>query len=310
MRTASLIANTLVPTFHYRDPAAMVDWLCAAFGFETCELVAGVDGSFRHALLSTGGNLIMLLPARAGPGGANAIDGQKTKVGAVAPTQSCYFVVPDADLHFLNAKAHGAEVLDVGEYQFGGRGYSCRDAEGHVWHFGTRNLGRETSLPFVEGLARLRGRVHPRSLAALVLVLLLVTGTTSWMLAARPLSKSVETPTAETSGKGNSLMLAAEHRAHKAALREATEAAEMARRQSEERGAELAKIRSQKDTAERSVQSTLDQLARERAAREAAEQAVKDIKKRLAEAANTRAIEPGSIQGPRRNSALAGQGPQ
>ncbi len=36
------------------------------------------------------------------------------------------------------AVAAGAEiVLDIEDQAHGGRGYSCRNPEGHTWHFGT-----------------------------------------------------------------------------------------------------------------------------------------------------------------------------
>ena len=53
-------------------------------------------------------------------------------------TQSPYVIVADADAHYARAKAAGAEiVMDIKDEDYGGRGYSCRDPEGHVWNFGT-----------------------------------------------------------------------------------------------------------------------------------------------------------------------------
>jgi uncharacterized glyoxalase superfamily protein PhnB len=46
--------------------------------------------------------------------------------------------VDDADAHYARAAAAGAEiVLDIVDEDYGGRGYSCRDPEGHLWNFGT-----------------------------------------------------------------------------------------------------------------------------------------------------------------------------
>ena len=53
-------------------------------------------------------------------------------------TQTTYIVVPEADAHCARAKAAGAEmVLDLVTQDYGGRDYTCRDPEGHVWTFGT-----------------------------------------------------------------------------------------------------------------------------------------------------------------------------
>jgi uncharacterized glyoxalase superfamily protein PhnB len=59
------------------------------------------------------------------------------EVGGVG-TQSAYVVVEDCDAHYARAVAAGAEVLlDIVDRDYGGRGYSCRDPEGHVWSFGS-----------------------------------------------------------------------------------------------------------------------------------------------------------------------------
>ena len=55
-------------------------------------------------------------------------------------TASVYMVVADADAHYKKALAKGAEiVLDIKDEDYGGRGYTCKDLEGHLWSFGTYN---------------------------------------------------------------------------------------------------------------------------------------------------------------------------
>ena len=59
------------------------------------------------------------------------------KVGGVG-TQSPYIIVADADAHHARAARAGADVVrPVRDEDYGGRGYSCRDLEGHLWNFGT-----------------------------------------------------------------------------------------------------------------------------------------------------------------------------
>jgi hypothetical protein len=42
------------------------------------------------------------------------------------------------DALYRRAKAAGAKiVLDINDEDYGGRGFSCRDLEGHLWNFGT-----------------------------------------------------------------------------------------------------------------------------------------------------------------------------
>jgi uncharacterized glyoxalase superfamily protein PhnB len=126
---------TIIPTLRYRDAAAAIDWLCAAFGFERHLVVPGEGGTIGHAQLTCGNGMIML--------GSAADDAfgrlQKTpvEVGGVG-TQSPYVIVPDADAHYERAKAAGAAIVyDIRDEDYGGRGYSCRDPEGHLWNFGT-----------------------------------------------------------------------------------------------------------------------------------------------------------------------------
>ncbi len=53
-------------------------------------------------------------------------------------TQGIYVVVEDADAHYAAAKAAGAEIVrEIKTQDYGGRDYSCRDLEGHIWTFGT-----------------------------------------------------------------------------------------------------------------------------------------------------------------------------
>jgi uncharacterized glyoxalase superfamily protein PhnB len=53
-------------------------------------------------------------------------------------TQCPCVIVADADEHYARAKAAGAVIVDELEAKdYGGKGYSCRDLEGHLWWFGT-----------------------------------------------------------------------------------------------------------------------------------------------------------------------------
>ena len=71
-------------------------------------------------------------------------------------TQSIYLVVADADAHHTRAKAAGAEiVIDLVTQDYGGRDYTCRDPEGHIWTFGTYD-------PWAEQNQRARRASHQR----------------------------------------------------------------------------------------------------------------------------------------------------
>src|SRR5215813_8408179 len=49
-----------------------------------------------------------------------------------------YVIVDDVDAHFARAKAAGAVITREPVTQdYGGRDYTAKDPEGHVWTFGT-----------------------------------------------------------------------------------------------------------------------------------------------------------------------------
>jgi uncharacterized glyoxalase superfamily protein PhnB len=53
-------------------------------------------------------------------------------------TQSACLIVSDADAIYATAKAAGAEmVMDLREMEYGGKAFTCRDPEGHMWSIGT-----------------------------------------------------------------------------------------------------------------------------------------------------------------------------
>lgn len=133
--TAKDTRATTIPCLRYRDAPAAIDWLCKAFGFEKQLVVPDSDGGIAHAQLSYGNGMIML---------GSVVDSEYGRLmkqpGDIgnANTQSCYLVVSDADAVYRQAREAGAEiVLDIKDEDYGGRGFTCRDPEGHIWSLGT-----------------------------------------------------------------------------------------------------------------------------------------------------------------------------
>ena len=126
---------SIVPALRYRDGPAAIDWLCKAFGFARHLVVPGEGGTIAHAQLIYGGGMIMLGSVRQNAYGR--LLRQPDEIGGYQ-TQTIYMIVPDPDAHCARAKAEGAEiVIDIKDEDYGGRGYTCRDVEGHVWTFGS-----------------------------------------------------------------------------------------------------------------------------------------------------------------------------
>lgn len=125
----------MVPVLRYRDAPAMIDWLCQAFGFEKHAVHEDGQGRIAHAQLCYGDDILMLSSILDTPFARHMV--QPDEVGG-RETATIYVVVPDADLHYSRAKAAGAVILlEIKDEDYGGRGYTCRDPEGHIWSFGT-----------------------------------------------------------------------------------------------------------------------------------------------------------------------------
>lgn len=124
-----------MPTMRYRDVPAAVRWLCRAFGMKVHRIVPDADGAPRYAELTVGSGMLIVAPIEDTPLGRLMV--QPDDIGGVE-TQVCYLYVANPHRHFARAKAAGAAiVLDIEDEANRGRGYSCRDPEGHVWNFGT-----------------------------------------------------------------------------------------------------------------------------------------------------------------------------
>lgn len=135
MGLAAQTTATIIPCLRYRDALRMIDWLCEAFGFEKHAVYADGD-TVHHAQLVFGNGMVMLGSAgNAGEWGRHAA--QPDEIG-MRETQSPCVVVTDADAHYARATAAGADiVIDIADQDYGGRGYACRDPEGHLWWFGS-----------------------------------------------------------------------------------------------------------------------------------------------------------------------------
>jgi uncharacterized glyoxalase superfamily protein PhnB len=126
---------TVIPCLRYRAAQSAIEWLCQAFGFEKHLVVPGEGGSIAHAELSFGNGMIMVGSVK-----ESEFDRPMKQPDEIdgAETQTAYVIVSDADALHARAKAAGARiVLEIKNEDYGGRGFSCRDLEGHLWNFGT-----------------------------------------------------------------------------------------------------------------------------------------------------------------------------
>jgi uncharacterized glyoxalase superfamily protein PhnB len=128
--------TNVIPCLSYRDAAAAIEWLCKTFGFETHAVYSGENGTIAHAELSFGNGMIMCGTKKSDTPYGRWIK-QPDEING-CETQTAYLIVADADAIYDRAKAAGAEILlDIKTEDYGGRGFTCRDLEGHIWNFGS-----------------------------------------------------------------------------------------------------------------------------------------------------------------------------
>ena len=126
---------TVIPAMRYRDAPAAIEWLCDNLGFEKHLVVPDEEGGIAHAQLSFGNGMIMLSSVRESEFG-NLMK-QPDEIGG-AETVSPYLIVDDADAVYAKVKAAGGKILiEIKDEDYGGRGFSCRDLEEHIWNVGT-----------------------------------------------------------------------------------------------------------------------------------------------------------------------------
>jgi uncharacterized glyoxalase superfamily protein PhnB len=316
-RAADLAGSGLIPALRYRDLDRAIDWLCAAFGFEQRDVVAGRDGRALYAYLTRGSNMILVRAV-----GASALDElmrQPDEIGG-AETQSCYLVVEDADAHCRQASAVGADILlDVADDDHGGRGYSCRDPEGHMWSFGTYDPWQGKP---VSQSARVAAAARGPALALSAMLACLMGGAAAgWMLSG---DRGGEALLKDEASAARARVEQAEARANQLAEEltrqaAATKAAEQANRQARERmeqeqggkrvtetavreletrlseqrraadvaaqtaRAEVAKEQAARKEAQRVASVAQQEMAREREARQRAETDARTANERLAQ---------------------------
>lgn len=127
--------STVIPCLRYRDLPRAIDWLCRVFGFEKQSIIRSKDDRIVHAELVLGGGMLMLGSPEDGAYGR--LMKQPDEIGG-AETQTAYLNVSDADEVYRRVKAQGGAILiEIKDESYGGRGFTCRDPEGHVWYIGT-----------------------------------------------------------------------------------------------------------------------------------------------------------------------------
>jgi uncharacterized glyoxalase superfamily protein PhnB len=119
----------VIPCLRYRDAPAAIVWLRDTLGFDVQFVVPN------EAQLTFGNSMIML--GSAFDSAYGQLLKQPAETGGYV-TQSAYLVVNDADHVYGRVLETGGRILlDIKDEDYGGRGFTCSDPEGHVWSIGT-----------------------------------------------------------------------------------------------------------------------------------------------------------------------------
>ena len=133
---AKTTKTTIIPVLRYRDAPAAIEWLCRTFGFEKHLVAPNDDGTIAHAQVSFGNGMIMLVSFLNDETEFGLMVKQPDKI-VEGSTQSAYVVLTDADAVYASAKAAGARIaMHTRDEDYGGRGFSYFDLEGHLLNFG------------------------------------------------------------------------------------------------------------------------------------------------------------------------------
>jgi len=128
----------LIPTLNYRKPKEAMVFLEKAFGFKRGLIHEDNNGIIVHAQITYKNAMIML---------SEAYTSEYHKLIKVPNdleglnTQSPFIIIPEEELeaHYQKAKINGAEIVIELVEEPHGKGYTCKDPEGHLWNFGTYN---------------------------------------------------------------------------------------------------------------------------------------------------------------------------
>ena len=131
-----MTGSSIIPCLRYRDAARMIDWLCDTLGLQRQAVHGDGQGGIAHAQLTLGSGMIMLGSVRGGGDPFGRVQSTPADLGGT--TQSPYLVVADADAVYARVRAAGGDiVIEIQDEDYGGRGFSFRDPEGHLWNVGT-----------------------------------------------------------------------------------------------------------------------------------------------------------------------------
>lgn len=132
----------LIPVIRYSDCNSATTMLTDVFGFAQGNVFRDDAGNVMHGEFSFGHGGVMIGPVADTPFGKYMR--QPKEAGGI--TASFFVIVTDPDALFAKCQAAGLEVLmQLRDESYGSREFTVRDAEGHIWTFGTYEIAAGTA---------------------------------------------------------------------------------------------------------------------------------------------------------------------
>jgi uncharacterized glyoxalase superfamily protein PhnB len=123
MNTSVKAVQRIYPVVRYKNAKAAIAWLASALGFREHEIYEGESDTIAHAVLTFGGNAVML---------------GSVKDDAIGGIYLALDTPAEVDQAYARAKAAGARITrELCDTDYGSREFSVCDPEGRAWSFGT-----------------------------------------------------------------------------------------------------------------------------------------------------------------------------
>jgi uncharacterized glyoxalase superfamily protein PhnB len=149
----AIAGSQIIPSAHYNDAHAAIDWLCHVFGFAKHAIYEGPNNTIMHAELTLGQGMFMLGSTAKNSKFSDLLTTPAATGGR--ETTSLCIIIEGCDAAYARAQAAGAEMVqELTEPEHGGKSFACKDPEGHVWWVGSYNpWATRPAAPNAEGTA-------------------------------------------------------------------------------------------------------------------------------------------------------------
>jgi uncharacterized glyoxalase superfamily protein PhnB len=127
--------STIIPGMRYRDALKMIELVPARLRLREASPLHASETIVAHAQFSFGNGMIRL----GSVDNTSAVSQRVVQPDEIndRETKNTNLIVSDSAPIYATAKAVGAEMVsELAEMPYGGKFFTCRDPEGHLWSIG------------------------------------------------------------------------------------------------------------------------------------------------------------------------------